>query len=283
MNNKHHPQIKILVACHKADPNIIQDDIYMPIQVGKALHPELNLGFQCDNTGENISEKNGTYCELTAIYWAWKNLKNVDYIGLVHYRRYFDFSNSDIREIIPVIEWKPNNDRAKITSLLSPHTIIVAKENIYPYSVAIDYARGHHSDDLKIVYDIIKEKYPIYKDAFDKAILRKNASSPYNMMVASWPIFEEYCEFLFPLLEEIERHTDTSTYNDYQQRLIGFLSERLLNVFLSYKKDQGIKIKKLPVMWLTEDIGASSKIHYIFNKIRYRLSFLLSRPKKPSI
>ena len=72
MDNKMHPRIKILVACHKADPNIRHDDIYMPIQVGKALHPELDLGFQCDNTGDNISEKNGSYCELTALYWAWK-------------------------------------------------------------------------------------------------------------------------------------------------------------------------------------------------------------------
>ena len=60
MDNKMHPRIKILVACHKADPNIRHDDIYMPIQVGKALHPELDLGFQCDNTGDNISEKNGS-------------------------------------------------------------------------------------------------------------------------------------------------------------------------------------------------------------------------------
>ena len=92
MEEKKQPRIKILVACHKADPNIRQDDIYMPIQVGKALHPDLDLGFQCDNTGDNISEKNGTYCELTALYWAWKNLKDVDYIGLCHYRRYFGFN-----------------------------------------------------------------------------------------------------------------------------------------------------------------------------------------------
>ena len=95
MDNKMHPRIKILVACHKADPNIRHDDIYMPIQVGKALHPELDLGFQCCHTGDNISEKNGSYCELTALYWAWKNLKDVDYIGLCHYRRYFDFSKNN--------------------------------------------------------------------------------------------------------------------------------------------------------------------------------------------
>ncbi len=70
MKENKQPRVKILVACHKADPNIRQDDIYMPIQVGKALHPELDLGFQCDNTGDNISEKNGSYCELTALYWG---------------------------------------------------------------------------------------------------------------------------------------------------------------------------------------------------------------------
>ena len=98
MDEKKQPRIKILVACHKADPNIRQDDIYMPIQVGKALHPELDLGFQCDNTGDNISEKNGSYCELTALYWAWKNLKDVDYIGLCHYRRYFKMTNAELSE-----------------------------------------------------------------------------------------------------------------------------------------------------------------------------------------
>ena len=82
-------RVKILVACHKADPNIIKNDIYFPIQVGKSLNSELDLGFQCDDTGDNISDKNGSYCELTALYWAWKNIKNVDYIGLCHYRRYF--------------------------------------------------------------------------------------------------------------------------------------------------------------------------------------------------
>ena len=103
MEETKQPRIKILVACHKADPNIRQDDIYMPIQVGKALHPELDLGFQCDNTGDNISEKNGSYCELTALYWAWKNLKDVDYIGLCHYRRYFDLTEEKlIKEIIAV-------------------------------------------------------------------------------------------------------------------------------------------------------------------------------------
>ena len=81
-------KVKILVAIHKPD-KVYGDKVYMPIQVGKSLS-EFNLGFQGDNTGDNISEMNSMFCELTAHYWAWKNLKDVDYIGLCHYRRYFD-------------------------------------------------------------------------------------------------------------------------------------------------------------------------------------------------
>ena len=89
--NSMNENVKILVACHKPDV-YPTDDLYLPVHVGKALS-ELDLGIQTDNEGVNISAKNPYYCELTAIYWAWKNLKNVDIIGLCHYRRYFDFHN----------------------------------------------------------------------------------------------------------------------------------------------------------------------------------------------
>lgn len=282
MNDNKQPRIKILVACHKADSNIRQDDIYMPIQVGKALHPELDLGFQCDNTGDNISEKNGSYCELTALYWAWKNLKDVDYIGLCHYRRYFDFSNSDIREIIPLKKWNPKNDNDNLFKLLSHNQIIASRPNTYPHNVAIDYAIGHYSEDLRVVYSIIDEKFPSYKDAFEKAVLQCNYSCPYNMFVSTWEVFDEYCRFIFPLLEEAEKRISITNYNEYQKRIWGFLAERLINVFFYKKKREGFNIKKLPVMWITDEIKPSSKLHYLANRIRFNISYALSRPLHPS-
>ena len=80
---------KILVCCHKKDV-FASDPPYFPIQVGKALS-SVDLGITGDDTGDNISGKNPSYCELTGLYWAWKNLKDTDVIGLCHYRRYFDF------------------------------------------------------------------------------------------------------------------------------------------------------------------------------------------------
>ena len=94
---------KILVCCHKK-AEVYSDDIYTPIHVGKALHPNLNLGFMTDNIGENISEKNDSFCELTAQYWAWKNLR-CKYIGLCHYRRYFSetFDKDSLDEILLIL------------------------------------------------------------------------------------------------------------------------------------------------------------------------------------
>ena len=83
-------KLTILVCAHKPDEHIRNYPPYKAIQVGAALHPEMDLGFLKDNVGDNISEKNPKYCEWSALYWGWKNLNNVEYKGLAHYRRYFD-------------------------------------------------------------------------------------------------------------------------------------------------------------------------------------------------
>ena len=98
-----------MIAAHK--PYWMPEEpCYLPVHVGRALHPDIDLGFAGDDTGDNISAKNPHYCELTALYWAWKNLA-ADYIGLVHYRRYF--TRREVRavgarrkEILTAAEWE---------------------------------------------------------------------------------------------------------------------------------------------------------------------------------
>lgn len=63
--------IKIIVAAHK--PYRMPDDpMYLPLHVGHV--GKSDLGWQGDDSGDNISHKNTNYCELTGLYWAWKNL-----------------------------------------------------------------------------------------------------------------------------------------------------------------------------------------------------------------
>ena len=77
--------IKIIVAVHK-EYWMPLDSVYLPLFVGAIGKNDIH--YQRDDEGENISYKNPFYCELTGLYWAWKNMED-DYIGLVHYRRYF--------------------------------------------------------------------------------------------------------------------------------------------------------------------------------------------------
>lgn len=230
MEEKKHPRVKILVACHKADPNIRQDDIYMPIQVGKALHPELDLGFQCDNTGDNISEKNGSYCELTALYWAWKNLKDVDYIGLCHYRRYFDFKTigSSVR-IINSSKTKSCKDFDVPVNLLDENKVILPSFWSSPTSIWVNFSSHVLSEDLYILYKIIEKYAPKYFSILEKYLIG-NRRTGYNMFIMSFTNFKSYCEWLFGILERVENCVKMSSYISYK-RLFGYLGEILLPVY----------------------------------------------------
>lgn len=79
-------RIKIVVATHKPY-QMPKDPIYLPLHVGADLHPEVCTDMQGDNEGNSISKKNAYYCELTGLWWLWKNVR-AEYKGLVHYRRY---------------------------------------------------------------------------------------------------------------------------------------------------------------------------------------------------
>lgn len=285
MRNK--KNVKILVCCHKKDVMATQEP-YMPIHVGKALHPELDLGIQGDNTGENISEKNGSYCELTGMYWAWKNLKNVDIIGLSHYRRYFDFHNMvkwpyDF-DVIPTKDFENVNldITDKIISYVKEGGLIMSKPKIYPCSLAEDYCVAHIGDDFRALQHVIKTtQSDEIRRAFHVVMHKKCSLMPYNMFLMRWDMFDEYCKWLFPLLQEVEKVTDISHYNPVQSRIYGYMAERLFNVWAYANAD---KLMTLPIIQVTDSprpsVLSQSKFHYQFNRIRYKvLRVLLNRSK----
>lgn len=211
--------IKILVAMHKAAP-VPKDDLYLPMQAGKCGKPA--LGYQGDDVGDNISAKNPDYCELTALYWAWKNLQ-ADYIGLVHYRRYFCGSGIDGEKQFAKIA-----NAKDIERLLGEADIIVPKKrHYYVESIYSHYAHAHRKSDLDLVGAIIKEKYPKYLPAFENLKKRKSAHM-FNMLIMRRDILHEYCQWLFGVLFELEKRIG----NNHEPRVFGFLSERLLDVWL---------------------------------------------------
>ena len=230
-------RIKILVACHKLDV-YPSNDTYMPIHVGKALS-NLELGIQTDREGINISEKNPYYCELTAMYWAWKNLKGVDIIGLCHYRRYLDFHN----QCRPVFASTTFSTEKFVTLDFSVDestlkkvrkgAVVVAEPELMNCTLKQNYCEYHVSDDFNTLKSLIVQSTDAkYVNAFENIVERGHKLNPYNMFLMRWEDFDQYCSWLFPLLEKVEEATDIASYNSFQKRIYGFMAERLFNVWL---------------------------------------------------
>ncbi len=245
--------IKIIVVTHK--PYWMpSDDVYIPLHVGKALHPCLNLGIQTDDAGDNVSDKNASYCELTGLYWAWENLK-ADYIGLCHYRRYFAnsayiFSRDAEKKKRAILA------RQDYEEMLSKYDIIVpTKRHYFIETVRSQYEHAHYKKDLDAAEQIMREKRPDYIASFDK-VMRQRSLHILNMFVMKWPLFDEYCAWLFPMLFELEKRIDTSGYDVYERRVYGFIAERLFNVWL---ENQHARVKEMPVMCL-ENVDWTHKI-----------------------
>ncbi|MBQ0028905.1 MAG: DUF4422 domain-containing protein [Bacteroidales bacterium] len=219
--------IKLIIAAHKLC-DLPVDKMYLPVHVGKSVHPDVYLpGFQSDNEGDNISLKNPYYCELTAIYWAWKNLV-ADYIGLVHYRRYF--SNSSKKDIQKVLSSQEAEKLCNEYDLILPKKRNLLIETVYShYDHTFD---GKHFDDVR---KIIENRCPEYLSYFDKH-MKERKEHLFNMFIMKKELFHKYCEWMFPILEELETMYDLKNMDPFQARLIGRVSERLLDVWVEKNK-----------------------------------------------
>lgn len=211
----------MLIAAHKSAP-LPSDSFYLPVHVGHALNA-VDLGYQADDDGENISAQNRSYCELTAIYWAWKNL-DADVLGLSHYRRYF-------RGELP----GPNGSRVlsepEAARLLTQHDIVLARPRNYVIeTIDSHYRNGHHGEDLDVLRAVLEGRSPEFLAAFDEVFSGRKLSL-YNMFLMKRDLFDEYASWLFPILDDVAARIDNDSRTAYQQRTIGYLGERLLNVW----------------------------------------------------
>ena len=168
---------KIIIATHKMY-DMPQDDIYLPVHVGREGKDA--LPYQPDNTGDNISAKNPSYCELTGLYWAWKNL-DCDYLGLAHYRRHFSMKSRSFRKSHTPMECVLTGD--ELAQLIPKYKIIVPKRrNYYIESLYSHYAHTHYAEHLDITREIISEKYPDYLESFDK-VMKQTGGYMFNRYI----------------------------------------------------------------------------------------------------
>lgn len=258
------PNVKLLICYHKP-ATLFKDEIFTPIHVGranarkKATPGDENYQWMLDNmigddTGENISERNGCYNEMTSLYWAWKNydkLGNPDYIGLMHYRRHFVFredekivyniENFDEESYLREINYSPE----KVYNMLEGCDFIthIGKViNVYNH-----YIENHRQEDLDLAVDIMLEKYPEYKE-ITKEYFAGDYSNFCNMFIMNKKLFFQYCEWIFDILEEFEKRVDVS-----EKRF--FISERLTGIFIAkLMADKSLKYKVLPISFIEDPV-----------------------------
>ncbi|GAN64402.1 hypothetical protein AA0313_1824 [Acetobacter indonesiensis NRIC 0313] len=254
--------IKVYV-CHHKPWALIKNDVFEPIQVGRDIANNVLPGMIGDNTGDNISYKNKEWCELTALYWIWKNTSH-DYVGLMHYRRYVSF-NPDIHydQNINGIEFEDIEKNAwtyeGCETLLSDYPILTSPiYNIHPCGIPKEiqssydhYCSEHYKKDLDLMLLVIKEKFPNYYIDALRSIYSTECFFG-NIAIMRRDFFDKYCEFLFSVLEEVEKKVDISNYDTYQKRIFGFLAERLTNIFIETikSKNKKIKIRHSPMVYV---------------------------------
>ncbi len=249
--------IKIIVATHKKY-QMPTDDIYLPLYVGSK--GKNDIGYLRDDNGDNISEKNPYYCELTGLYWAWKNL-DVDYLGLVHYRRYFTQSKKipkdESNKFKSVLHREELEEKLKNVDVILPQ-----KRNYYIETIYSHYKHTMYIEPLDETRKIIEEKCPKYLKEFDR-LKSRTSGHMFNMFIAKKEIISQYCEWVFDILFELEKRIDVEKYNSFHARFFGRISERLFDVWLY---TNNIKFEEVKIM----DI---QNINW-FNKIK---SFLLAK------
>ncbi|MCD8008840.1 MAG: DUF4422 domain-containing protein [Clostridiales bacterium] len=230
--------ICVMVAAHK-NYRMPEDSVYLPVHVG--AEGKESIGFQGDNTGDNISAKNKNYCELTGLYWLWKNVQ-ADYIGLAHYRRHFTVGRD--KDKWKRIAGKQDFEKVlKTTDVILPH-----KRNYYIETTYNQYAHAHHAIDLDTTREILQERYSDYVPAFDSCMKRTDGHK-FNMFVMKREIADAYCQWLFDVLFELERRLDISGYSENDARVFGFVAERLLDVWMETNR---VEYKEMQVVFMEE-------------------------------
>ncbi len=245
--------IRLFSVFHKEYPTPNCDWI-TPIQAGRRHAPIVLPMIHDDMGSASISDKNDRFCELTALYWIWQNLDNFDeeYIGLVHYRRYFYFpcalpihthyiSADFLNEAITDVQlWQYIAEQLDADKLIVP---IPTPFSHAGFNVKSQYIFAHDEADWYLLENTLIHTHPDYQTAFSE-FSGMGSMFGYNMFIGSKNFVQQYCAWLFPILFAMEPHI-AHKEDVYQNRVFGFMAERLLNVYILHHQ---IPTSMLPVL-----------------------------------
>ncbi len=206
-----------------------------PIQAGAALTTQVIAGIQ-DDMGENISVKNRNYCELTASYYVWKN-SHADYKGICHYRRIFDLDEEQMQMLLA-------GEKAGDWDVILPYP------SVYYPNLASEHSRYVSESDWQAMLRALEETAPDYYEAYKELVaVGERRFYNFNMLIAKAPVFDDYCAFLFRVLERTESYV-TPKAHERADRFAGYLGENLTTLYF-LKNRSDLKCAYAGKIWLT--------------------------------
>lgn len=259
MDNK----VKIFTATHK-EAKLYGDNSYIFLNVGADLHPNTNISNAINDNAnsDNISDRNDIYCELTGLYYVWKHCNDMDIKGLVHYRRFLANKQFAINPNSTILKSE------EIETLLNTHDIIL------PTLSKKDGARGGYftiKESIpefciyRLVRPSIEKLHPEYLNEFEREFtLEKMVYA--NIMICKKELFNEYCEWLFDILFDVEKNLQESPFG-IAPREMGYISEYLLNVWVRHKH---LKIAYKPMLFIERNDFFRDKIRIFLQGIGLR-------------
>lgn len=211
---------------------------------------------------EKISrKKNRSFSELTALYWLWKNTK-AEYKGLAHYQRHFSKKKSV--SIFSTGKFEDVLDEKTLNLVLEKYDVVIPQlRHYYIETIEQHYNHTHYEQDLIVTEEILRDFFPDYLDSYQDVLHRK-AAHMFNMFIMRSDYFNEYCNWLFLILFELEKRLDISNYSTFHAIVYGRVSEILLDVWLS---KNGIKYAEIPVMFMEKQNWIKKGTKFITSKL----------------
>ncbi len=218
--------LRVYVVAHKPY-DIPSNEVLVPIHVGRAAsqYKDEMAWMQGDDTGDNISCRNGSYCEMTAHYWIWKNVHDIEYVGVCHYRRYFgvDLTNNNIKDIMAEAD----------VLMVEPSWHV---DSVYSY-----FAKYMGAENMTILYMVMKKRFPEYFKTLDN-ICDGIKFHPFNMLLCRKSLFNDYCQWIFTILEACEIYVKPAPYSN-ARRTLAYMAELLTGVYFIHRQ---LRIKTVP-------------------------------------